>query len=47
MVQKLYFELFHTCLALFGPLYGLVGQFLTLLDTKTPFLALWGEAFPG
>ena len=38
-VQKLhFFAFFHTFLALFGLLYGLLGPFLTLFNTKTSFL---------
>ena len=34
-------------LALFGPLYGLFGPFLTLFnEKKTSFLALLGKNFP-
>ena len=41
------FCLFYTFVALFGLLYGLFGQFLTLFNTKTSFLVLLGKKISG
>ena len=38
--KTLFFAFFHTFSALFCLLYGLFGPFLTLFNTKTPFLVL-------
>ena len=42
-----FFTFFHAFLALCGPLYGLLGPFLTSFNAKkTSFLALLGKNFP-
>ena len=47
-VQKLFFfALFHAFLALFGPLYGLLGPFLTLFNEKNIIFSPFRKKFPG